>query len=158
VLTDAASVSAAEGLTEITGGLSTSSRLVDELTGISLPDLQAIGGSVMLDSTSIVDLALPNLARIGGSVSIRFNARLVEVDLRRLAAVDGTLSVIGNPTLSRLRLDSLESVLSLEVEGDALAGCEMAELATRLPAATSVVGNPDCECTSSCGWLEAQCR
>lgn len=101
----------------VTGRLEVSGNL--GLSGIYLPALRAVDGSLVLDDNRLVDtIALGRLARVSGDLVVRDNRALTYLDLGALRAVGGLLEVSGQRRLDQVRIEQLAHAGQLVIEGE----------------------------------------
>jgi hypothetical protein len=122
LISDAASLDAAQAYTEVTGTVRVATSFVG---GVDLPNLTAVGGDLAAESEiisspspSIVEsgvtrLRAANLRTIGGSLFVYLNFKLVELDLRSLSSA-GYVFIDRNTILQMVRLDAYPTDLSFD--------------------------------------------
>ncbi|RKH22661.1 hypothetical protein D7Y13_30915 [Corallococcus praedator] len=144
VVADAADLAVLQGVTRVTGDLRVTS---ETLTGLTLPELSVVQGSLGIESNALLShVALPGL-RFARDVALNDNAVLATAALGDAAGsqvhVDRNLSVRGNPQLASLDgLRALTPRNELGVSENALLETFTFPYVTSLPGGLAVQRNP----------------
>ena len=97
------------GRVEVSGNLG--------LSGIYLPSLRGVDGSLVLDDNRLVDtIALGRLEHVGGDLVVRDNRALTYLDLGALRAVGGRFEVTGERHLDQVRVERLQHAAALVID------------------------------------------
>ncbi|KAL4814983.1 hypothetical protein BDW67DRAFT_165065 [Aspergillus spinulosporus] len=77
---------------------------------LALDGLKRISEDLIIESTDLVGISLPDIEDVGGSVTVTGNEQLNRLSLGSLSNIGGDLKVQGNNALVDLVMDSLEIV------------------------------------------------
>ncbi|MEE2779914.1 MAG: hypothetical protein VYE15_05305, partial [Myxococcota bacterium] len=108
IITDEASLAPFVGVTVLNGNLTIAA---NELGDISLPYLQEVKGSILVESAGgLTGLSMPNLTTVGSQLKVQDNPDLAALDMPALETVATTLYLSNNSTLENLEIAALSSV------------------------------------------------